>query len=143
MSACEVSLLGLALVGTVTVAAGLLLILGDREHGQSNADRPGLGRCWEWTGAVNTNGYGVIKVGGRLELAHRVALSLALGRPIAPGTWALHACDNRRCARPRHLREGAPAENVADAISRKRYRGFPLSPRRRSELADDVWGAAS
>ena len=107
------------------------------------ADRPWLGRCWEWTGATNTNGYGVIKVAGRLELVHRVALSLALGRPIAEGMWGLHECDNRVCARPRHLREGLPAENVADAIARKRYRGFPLTPRRRSDFAADVWEVAS
>ena len=123
------------------VAPRLLARL-DREHGQSNADRPGLGRCWEWMGATNTNGYGVIRVDGRLELVHRVALSLALGRPIAPGMWSLHACDNTLCARPRHLSEGTPAENVADAIARKRHRGFETAPRRRSDFAVDVWEAS-
>lgn len=120
-----------------------LLAMCDRLYGQQNADRPELGPCWEWTGAKNTNGYGVIKVAGRLELAHRVALALALGRPIADDKWALHACDNPPCIRPRHLREGLPAENVADAIARKRHRGFETAPHRMSDFAAEVWEATA
>lgn len=98
----------------------------DREHGQPNG--PSLGRCWEWTGATNTNGYGRVWFRGRLELAHRMALALALGRPIRDGLWALHACHNRRCVRPSHLREGTPSENVYDCVSRGRHVGFETAP---------------
>lgn len=94
----------------------------DRLYGRPNG--PGLGQCWEWSGALNTNGYGVVKVRGRLELAHRMALAVALGRPIREGLHALHACDNRRCVRPRHLREGTREENMAECVARGRHAGF-------------------
>jgi hypothetical protein len=92
---------------------------------------PALGPCWVWEGATNTNGYGLVRSAGdrRLLLVHRVALATALGREIAPGMFACHRCDNRRCARPSHLYEGAPAENSAD-IGRPRpvARAAPMEP---------------
>ncbi len=99
-----------------------LLQRTDRVYGQENDDRPELGRCWEWMGACNHRGYGVIKLpGGRTMTAHRLALETALGRPIRDGMYANHHCDNRRCVRPRHLYEGTPKENVDDMIQRGRW----------------------
>lgn len=92
----------------------------DREFGQFNP--PPLGSCWHWTGALNSDHYGVLRVAGRLELAHRVALSIALGRPIGAGLWVLHKCDNPTCVRPRHLYEGTPLDNVEDMYRRGRRR---------------------
>jgi len=103
-----------------------LLSRTDREHGQPNG--PGLGRCWEWTGAVNPGGYGVVKVAGRTVLVHRVSLELALGRPLANGMYSCHKCDNRRCLRPRHLYEGTPEDNARDCVDRGRHRGFETRP---------------
>jgi len=121
-----------------TPVALRLLAKTDRRNGQPNDDRPELGPCWEFAGAKNTNGYGVIKVDGKLELTHRVALALALGRPIADGMWSLHSCDNPPCVRPRHLREGPATENVADCIARGRHRGFE-QVYRMSEFGSEVW----
>lgn len=84
-----------------------------------------LGPCWVWCGARNASGYGVIRDDeSRLVLVHRVALATALGRPIADGMLACHRCDNPRCARPRHLYEGSPTENVSDMFERGRARPF-------------------
>lgn len=115
-------------MGRRTPLAVRMLRHTDRVYGEANEGRPDLGRCWEWTGATNTNGYGVVKVAGRLELAHRMALALALGRPIREGMHALHACDNRRCVRPRHLSEGTREENMADCVARGRHVGFETRP---------------
>lgn len=98
----------------------------DRVCGQPNPAP--LGRCWEWTGARNSHGYGVVKVAGRLELAHRKALEVALGRPIGPGLLALHRCDNPPCIRPRHLREGTHEDNARECVERGRHQGYETAP---------------
>lgn len=91
----------------------------DRDPGEIVV--PDLGPCWPWRGARNSAGYGVVRDDvGALVLVHRVVLSTAIGRPIADGLWALHRCDNPPCARPAHLREGTPTENVEDAWERTR-----------------------
>lgn len=96
----------------------------DRVNGFAPAHAPELGPCWVWTGGVASTGYGRIRVGGRSHDVHRLALRIALGRPIRPGMFACHRCDNKLCARPRHLYEGTPGENVRDVWERIRR---PLS----------------
>ena len=76
--------------------------------------------CWEWVGCKNNKGYGVIKVGSKVVLAHRLALEFHLGRPIIEGMFVLHSCDNPACVNPLHQREGTQQENVDDMILRLR-----------------------
>lgn len=84
----------------------------------------GLGPCWEWTGARNGWGYGVLRdEDGKLQLAHRVSLSLKLQRPIEPGYFANHLCANKWCVRPAHLYEGTPSENAHDWWNTRRSHG--------------------
>lgn len=54
-------------------------------------------------------------------LLHREALASKLGRPIAPGMDACHACDNRACVNPEHLYEGTRKQNMADCTARGRH----------------------
>ena len=76
--------------------------------------------CLEWVRAKNQNGYGRLQWGRNIEVASRAALAIKLGRPIAPGMWALHTCDNPPCIRPEHLFEGTPKENADDMTDKQR-----------------------
>jgi hypothetical protein len=81
--------------------------------------------CWNWIGAVASNGYGALRAAGRTLSAHRLALTFKLGRE--PEGKTLHSCDNRLCCNPAHLRKGSDADNVADMMVRKRHHWFRWS----------------
>lgn len=101
-----------------------------------------LGWCHEWTAALHTGGYGLMKLPGlkRNVRAHVYALEQLVG-PLASGTHALHRCDNRKCVRASHLFAGTHADNMADMASkgRGRKRTSPnLTQVERSALRHDV-----
>lgn len=81
-----------------------------------------LGRCYEWTAATR-EGYGVFHpVKGKTVAAHRFILENDLKRPLLPGMFACHRCDNRACVRRSHLYEGTPQDNVRDMVERGRQK---------------------
>lgn len=73
--------------------------------------------CWLWSGAKYRNGYGWLKVFGRVYSAHRYSYELHNG-PIPEGMEILHSCDNKNCINPSHLRIGTHAENMREASER-------------------------
>lgn len=77
--------------------------------------RPGLGRCWLWTGSTDKKGYG--RHGH--DLTHRRAWRETNG-PIPDGLWILHHCDNPPCCNPAHLYAGTHAQNMRDMSERGR-----------------------
>src|SRR3954469_19899456 len=48
--------------------------------------------CVEWPLDFNSGGYGYVRFGGRLVVAHRVMWGLDRG-PIPPGLFVCHSCD--------------------------------------------------
>lgn len=76
--------------------------------------------CILWSGAVGTDGYGVISLGrGRLARAHRVAYEQING-PIRDGLCVLHRCDTPLCVNPDHLWLGTRTDNSNDKVAKGR-----------------------
>jgi hypothetical protein len=57
--------------------------------------------CWLWLGQVR-NGYGRMRLNGKLISVHRFAYELLVG-PIPDGLTLDHLCRNRSCVNPDHL----------------------------------------
>lgn len=88
--------------------------------------------CWEWTGACNTAGYGLLRVDQRSRGAHRYSYELHVG-PIPAGLIVCHRCDNRRCVNPAHLFVGTYQDNMDDM----KAKGRGVITRPRAKLTDD------
>jgi hypothetical protein len=111
----------------VTLRPGRRRHIRDLEWLMARVEIDPMTDCWNWTGIRNHRGYGRYHFttdDGRVlnGSAHRLALELALGRPIQPGMNVCHHCDNPPCCHAEHLFEGTTAENQRDCRSKGRTR---------------------
>ena len=76
--------------------------------------------CWQWTAGKHGDGYGQIRVDGKLAKAHRAGWLLQTGEEP---TYLRHRCDNPACVRVSHLINGKDYReqhklNVQEAYAR-------------------------
>ena len=81
--------------------------------------RPWLGGCFEWTAGCFRKGYGKFGVDGKMVQTHRWVWEYANG-PIPPGKQINHKCDNPKCVRLDHLKEGDHQSNMDDKVQKGR-----------------------
>lgn len=70
--------------------------------------------CWEWIGGKFTNGYGILRIGNKSHLAHRLSYQLANPNEDISEKVLLHHCDNKKCVNPAHLSAGSHSDNMHD-----------------------------
>lgn len=75
--------------------------------------------CWEWRKSLS-DGYGRLRVNGKLVLAHRLSYEIFIGE--SPGDLMVcHHCDKRCCCNPWHLFLGDNSVNQKDRVSKGRW----------------------
>lgn len=88
--------------------------------------------CWQWTGALSSNGYGVA-FDPQLQAtrhAHRVAWLITYGEYPPKGLDLCHSCDNRACVNPNHLFVGTRTDNMQDMARKGRHGRTVLTPQK-------------
>jgi len=96
-------------------------------------------KCWEWQGALNNIGYGMIRdtdING-MRTTHRVSYEIANGS-IPKDLCVLHKCDNPKCINPDHLFAGTRLQNTADMISKDRHNHFGFRSFKKCDHCDMV-----
>ena len=93
--------------------------------------------CWNWTGALSSNGHGRFNLDGKLVSPHRLSYEMAHGK-ISVGLNVCHHCDNRRCVKPDHLFLGTQSDNMKDAHKKGRVRVINRSTKLDRQAAQDI-----
>lgn len=109
-----------------------------RQRFDAKVSRCGDHECWPWKGSVTRGGYGQMWLTGHGPTsAHRLAWLFANG-PIPSGQSVLHRCDNPPCCNPVHLFLGTHADNMRDAVKKRR---FSVARPNRQKLSSETLAA--
>jgi len=71
--------------------------------------------CWQWIGATNGYGYGLVFIRGERHYVHRLSYQLAIEQSIPTGLVVDHLCENTLCFNPEHLEAVTHQENLRRA----------------------------
>ena len=86
----------------------------------AKVDRSGPDDCWLWKASTDGR-YGEFWLSGGKQKAHRVAWSIANGKPFPPDMLACHTCDRPACVNPSHIFVGTMSDNILDAVAKGRW----------------------
>lgn len=87
--------------------------------------------CWDWTGYLDSGGYGQFGWNGKKVLAHRFSYELSLGFLIPTGLEIDYLCRNHKCVNPDHMEVVTKATNLSrgDGAHRNQYTGTTICKR--------------
>lgn len=104
-----------------------------RARVQARTEKPdGESGCWLWGGGVNGRGYPQIRIGGRVELVHRLMYADHFGE-CPEGQEIRRWCKVLRCVNPNHCRPQAKDANSPLAVTDAHYHVWlpRIRPKRR------------
>lgn len=86
--------------------------------------------CHEFMGHRDKDGYGKIRLKGKMQAVHRVIYRLKVG-DIPDKYCVCHRCDNPSCCNPDHLFLGTHQDNMIDmTLKGRRAKGEKIGCRR-------------
>lgn len=77
--------------------------------------------CWEWTGAINRDGYGQFGYNKKTYISSRFVMKI-IGKEIPEGMFVCHKCDNPACVNPDHLFIATHKDNMKDCMDKGRWK---------------------
>jgi hypothetical protein len=92
--------------------------------------------CWEFLLAKDKDGYGLISIGKKQEMAHRYFYKKYKGK-IKKGMVIDHLCRNTCCVNPDHLEVVTPYENYIRGNNAKLSKENVIAIRNYYELEDN------
>ena len=93
---------------------------------QVNSPFMPFGHCMVWRYGLNRDGYGVLTIGGKQELAHRAVFIQTRGE-VTEDRQINHLCNRPYCVQPSHLYAGTRQDNKDDSqiFSREEFLHAP------------------
>lgn len=83
-------------------------------------EKKGVDECWLWTGYVDKDGYGWLRVGHQLLRSHRFSYAM-VHDDLKDDVMVLHTCHNQACVNPQHLYLGTHEQNMSDRMIAGHY----------------------